>query len=290
MAEKIEKASSIVKLVYEIKDEKIITIFHPIFVRNNKSNCRMIINNKLTKLTSKYQVNDKNMKILKIKLLILNNKKINLSYMFYKCDSLKKFNLLSKEETKSEEKYNNKNHSNGNINILDLNENPFTINLDTNSKTNKSNNNKTESDYIHNNSKINNNISKNIEEQMSSIINLSHDIFSSSLSTIGFQKSNDLILSDDNSFFLKFCKQKILLEKEQLNSKDYYIIVKDIKYMFYECSSLLSITGLSKLNTSNIKNMSHLFENCSLLEKIGNINQWDINKVNNISCFQVANH
>ena len=234
MATKIEKFSSIVKLVYEIKDEKIITIFHPIFVRNNKSNCRMIINNKLTKLTSKYQVNDKNMKILKIKLLILNNKKINLSYMFYKCDSLKKFNLLSKEETKSEEKYNNKNHSNENINILDLNENQFTINLDTNSKTNKSNNNKTESDFIHNNSKINNNISKNIEEKMSSIINLSHDIFSSSLSKIEFQKSNDLNLSNDNSFFLKFCKQIILHEKKQLNSKEYYIIVNDIKYMFYE--------------------------------------------------------
>ena len=87
MSSKFEKSFSIIKLVYEIKDEKIITIFDSDFVKTNKSNCKMIINNKIYEITDKYQVKDKSMKLLKIKLLILNNEKINLSYMFYECKS-----------------------------------------------------------------------------------------------------------------------------------------------------------------------------------------------------------
>ena len=48
----------------------------------------MIINNKLCLLTDRYKENDKNMKLLKIKLFILNNKKINFCLMFYECKSL----------------------------------------------------------------------------------------------------------------------------------------------------------------------------------------------------------
>ena len=98
-----------IKLIYEIKEERIITIFHPFFVENNKKNCKMIINNKLYPLTDKYQVEDVNMKLLKIKLLILNNKKINFSLMFYECKSLKKFHIISEdeEESKQEDKIEN---------------------------------------------------------------------------------------------------------------------------------------------------------------------------------------
>ena len=97
MASKFEKSSSTIKLVYEIKEEKIITIFCSKFVKHNKNKCKMIIDNKIHSLTDKYQISNDNMKILKIKLLILNDAQINLSYMFYKCDSLKKFNLISKD-------------------------------------------------------------------------------------------------------------------------------------------------------------------------------------------------
>ncbi len=58
----------------------------------------MIINNKLCELTDKYKVNDKNMKLLKVKLLILNKNIINLSFMFYECASLKEFHLISEKE------------------------------------------------------------------------------------------------------------------------------------------------------------------------------------------------
>ena len=119
MASNFLKSSSMIKLVYEIKDEKTIKIFDPYFINNNKNNCKTIINNKLTSISDKYEISDKNMKLLKVKLLILKNKKINLSCMFYKCESLKEFHLISEEEeeiSKQEYKYENIKNQSENIN------------------------------------------------------------------------------------------------------------------------------------------------------------------------------
>jgi len=58
MKSKFEKSFSIIKLVYDIKDEKAIIIFHPDFVETNKNSCKMIINNKLSLLTDRYEVID----------------------------------------------------------------------------------------------------------------------------------------------------------------------------------------------------------------------------------------
>jgi len=100
-----------------MKEEKIITIFGSKFVKHNKNKCKMIINNQIYSLTDKYEISNDNMKILKIKLLMLNDAKINLSYMFYKCDCLIKFNLMFQNEEKSIENYNDKNDQIENINI-----------------------------------------------------------------------------------------------------------------------------------------------------------------------------
>jgi hypothetical protein len=64
----------------------------------------MIINNKIYLLNDKYQITEKNMKSLKIKLLILNNIKIDLSCMFYECSSLKEFSIIYPKKNKQEEK------------------------------------------------------------------------------------------------------------------------------------------------------------------------------------------
>jgi hypothetical protein len=99
-----ERNSTIIKLIYDIKDAKIIKIFHSNFVNLNKSKCKMIINNKIYLLKDKYQINEKNMKFIKIKLLILNNIKIDLSGMFYDCSSLKGFSIIYPKKNKQEEK------------------------------------------------------------------------------------------------------------------------------------------------------------------------------------------
>ena len=93
-----ENSSNMITLVYEIKEEKVITIFHPFFVKNNKRNCKMIINNKIYELTDKYQINDQNLKKLEVKLLIImmnNQKTYNLNQLPKYCFFLN-FYLLYK--------------------------------------------------------------------------------------------------------------------------------------------------------------------------------------------------
>ena len=93
-----EKSYSIFKLIYEIKNETLINIFDSDFVKKNKGNCKMIIDNKIYLLSDKFHISDDNQKILKIKLMIINNQRINLRYMFYNCKSLKKFYKIPKAE------------------------------------------------------------------------------------------------------------------------------------------------------------------------------------------------
>ena len=60
----------------------------------------MIINNKLYLLSDIYKISDKEKKNLKIKLMIMNNIRINLSFMHHDCKELKKFSLISEKGTK----------------------------------------------------------------------------------------------------------------------------------------------------------------------------------------------
>ena len=59
--------------------------------------------------------------------------------------------------------------------------------------------------------------------------------------------------------------------------------VKDMSYMFYNCSSLSSLPDISKWNTSNVNNMSSMFYNCSSLSSLPDISKWNISNVNNMS-------
>ena len=89
------RISLIFKLIYKIKKETIIKLLGNDFFNRNKRKIQIIINNKLMRLKDNY-INLKNEnKILKVKLMILTNKKINLSKMFYNCISLKECSLIS---------------------------------------------------------------------------------------------------------------------------------------------------------------------------------------------------
>ena len=179
MDSKFANSFSMIKLVYEIKDEKAIIIFHPDFVENNKNNCKMIVNNKLCLLTDRYEVIDENKKLLKIKLLILNNKKINFYHMFHECKSLKVFHIISEEEEISELEDKNENIKNEDI-FADLNNqsNIALLSSHNNNLTNVSN----EAIKIYN--KYNDLNGNNEKEKMNFIINLSDDFLSPSYSSI----------------------------------------------------------------------------------------------------------
>jgi len=59
--------------------------------------------------------------------------------------------------------------------------------------------------------------------------------------------------------------------------------VKDMYYMFYNCSSLISLPAISKWNTNNVTNMSAMFDDCSSLISLPDISKWNTNNVTNMS-------
>ena len=56
-----------------------------------------------------------------------------------------------------------------------------------------------------------------------------------------------------------------------------------MKYMFYECSSLLSLPDLSKWNTSEVQDMSYLFFGCNSLKSFPAVLNWNTSNVQNTS-------
>ena len=258
MKSKFKKSFSIIKLVYDIKDEKAIIIFHPDFVETNKNSCKMIINNKLSLLTDRYEVIDENKKLLKIKLLILNNKKRYFSHMFHECKSLKEFHIISVEEEISNlEDKNEKIKNKDSFADLNNQSNNEILNSNNNNLTNTSN------DAIKIYNKYNG-LYGNSEKEHT---NLSDEFLLFSNNTIKSQNNNHIQNNSfyENSFSFKSWKIKRMNINES-ETKKYIIkkdniIVTDMRYIFYGCSSLLSITGLSKINTSNVIYMDHIFEN-----------------------------
>ena len=203
MKSKFKKSSSMIKLIYEINSEKIIKIFHPYFVKFNKNKCKMIINNKLYLLTDKYLVEDVNMKLLKIKLLILNNNKINFSLMFYECKSLKEFHVKSEEEeiSKQEDKIENTK----NIDSFDDFNNQSNIEL-LSSYNNNITNIFNEALNIYN--KYNDFYKRNEKEKMNFIINLSNEFSLPSYSSIQNNIYIEYSSFNENSFSFKSWKKK----------------------------------------------------------------------------------
>ena len=59
--------------------------------------------------------------------------------------------------------------------------------------------------------------------------------------------------------------------------------VIDMSQMFYNCSSLSSLPDISKWNTNLVINMNQMFQNCSSLKNLPDISKWNINKVVNLS-------
>ena len=94
-----EKSSMIIKLVYEIDKGTLIKLFGKNFFELNKKRIKIINNNKLCNLKNNYmKISHNNIKVLKMKLLILNSYEINFSQMFNECDSLNEFSIIIKNE------------------------------------------------------------------------------------------------------------------------------------------------------------------------------------------------
>ena len=55
-----------------------------------------------------------------------------------------------------------------------------------------------------------------------------------------------------------------------------------MSYLFYDCISLIDISGLSDLNSSRITDMSLIFFNCKMLNTIPDISNWDTSNAINM--------
>ena len=266
------KSCLIIKLVYEIKSKKI-RLFSEKFVNNNVRYCKMVINNKICELIDEYETFDDKMKLLKARLYVLNNEKINYGYMFYECDSLIDFSIITKEEAKLKNESISEKEINSNKKI---NENSLDEAFD-----------KSEFSYkafiegydyqISNNSELEH-LYDNLDEydshegefdEISAINPINKDL--------PFPKEKELKNhTNKNSLTNKSSIMPSFLKKLKSKSDDYEnknIKSLDLCYMFYGCSSLLNVSGLSKINVSNVVDLSHMFENCSKLQKIEDISQ-----------------
>ena len=97
-----KKNISKINIIYDINkfenEENVINIFGNEFVQKNKNNCKMIIDNKEYKITTKFRVENYNDNFLYIILRGIENI-IDMSYMFRDCISLASLPDISKWNT-----------------------------------------------------------------------------------------------------------------------------------------------------------------------------------------------
>ena len=60
--------------------------------------------------------------------------------------------------------------------------------------------------------------------------------------------------------------------------------ITNMSFMFNGCLSLSSLPDISKWNTNNVTNMSYIFSDCKSLSSLPDISKWNTNNVTNMSC------
>ena len=97
-----KKEISEINIIYDIheKFEEYINIFGSIFVENNKTICKMIIDNKEYEIAQRYNIKNYKDNILKIKLKGIDNI-TDMSFMFNRCSSLLSLPDISKWNTEN---------------------------------------------------------------------------------------------------------------------------------------------------------------------------------------------
>ena len=102
-------------------------------------------------------------------------------------------------------------------------------------------------------------------------------------------KKNCVIIYDNEinelePFFYFYNKKAIKIENDILTIKLKIINeMKDMRYMFSECTSLLKLPDISKIDTSKIINMECMFNNCTSLLSLPDISNWNTSNVTNMA-------
>ena len=56
-----------------------------------------------------------------------------------------------------------------------------------------------------------------------------------------------------------------------------------MQYMFFNCTKLKILTGLSNWNTEKVVYMNNMFENCESIEKFSGVSNWNIKNVKDMT-------
>ena len=118
-----------------------------------------------------------------------------------------------------------------------------------------------------NNSKSRDNINKEINKYSED--NDSHDIYNN-IEPSKISEKEEELSNASFTFWIKY-----LIPKKYKNISFYR--------MFFYCSSLISISGISEWNTNNVGDISEMFYNCTSLKSLPDISKWNTSKVYNMS-------
>ena len=114
------------------------------------------------------------------------------------------------------------------------------------------------------------------------------------IKTFGYDYGDCFLKSNKDKCKIEYNNQEYELNEyfniDNFNINDNIITIKLIginniinaSFMFYECSSLISLPDISKWNINDVNNMIYMFSGCSSLISLPDISKWNTNKVNNM--------
>ena len=267
---------NVVTIIYNIdKNKSKIRLFGTDFIKNNKDNCYILINEKQNELIDIYKFKDIQIKdILELKLI--ETKSItDMSNIFNDCSSLIALPDISNWNTEKVNNMSDMFHNCTSLQVL-----PDISNWNTKKVTNMCRLFSDCSSLISlpdiskwNTSKV---------TDMSYMFNLC----SSLKSLPDISNWNTINVITMRSMFNRCSSLESLPDISKWNTMN----VTTMSYMFYYCKSLISLPDISKWNIKNVTSMSNIFNDCSSLISFPNISYWLINKdLNKDSMFDGCN-
>ena len=279
-------------LTYNInKNDNKIKLFGEEFVKNNKDNFNLIIDNKKINLSEYYYLDNANNNNELRVILLEKNIITNMSYMFYKCSSLSSLFNISKWNT---------------INVIDMSymfyDCESLISLTEISKWNTTN--VTNINHMFCDCLLLSFLPDISKWNTSNLIDMSHLFYDcisipflpdiSKWNTINVKNMSYIFYNCSSLSYLPDISKWNTINVNTMNhmfydcrslsylpdiSKWNTLNVKDMSYMFYNCESLLSLPEISNWFTDNIKDMSYMISSCKLLKSLPDISKWNTNNV-----------
>ena len=251
-----------INLIYSVKSNAVYNIFGNEFVENNKDNIELIINGKQSKLVSVYELMPGENNIT----LIIKNNLINLSYMFYWCNSLKSIHELKNLDVSQTKYFEEMFYGCSSINDITSLKNWNVLNSESFAG-------------MFYKCSLLSDISPLKNWNVSNYKNLASMFCGCSLlSNINPLKNWNV--SNCSNFDYMFSGCSLLSDISPLKNWNVSNGI-NFSYMFDNCSSLSNIKPLSNWNVSKCINFEYMFRECLSLSDITPLRNWNVSNCYN---------